>query len=179
MDLREKKTKRSIKNAFLELRAKKALEKITVKELTELAEISKATFYLHYHDIYELSEAIGQEIIDSVLMDISKPENIWENPSLFTRELATSFYAKQHMIDIIFSGSQSYVLPQRLEESIRAYLFHLRPELKENARFNIWLTYQIQGGFYAYRDNYATFGLNAVIDVISCMSEQMYADILS
>lgn len=172
MDLRKKKTKRSIQNAFLELRAHKPLERISVKELVELAEISKATFYLYYHDIYDLSDCIGLEIIEGILKDISKPENIWENPSLFIKELVASFYAKQHIIDTVFSGSQSYVLPQQLEESIRAYLFNLRPQLKDDARFNIWLTYQIQGGFYAYRDNYATFGLDAVIDVIGSMAEQ-------
>lgn len=41
MDKRITKTKRSIINAFLELRSKKAIEKITVKELCEKAEINK------------------------------------------------------------------------------------------------------------------------------------------
>ena len=61
MDLREKKTKRSIKNAFLQLRAQKPLERITIRELAELAEISKATFYLHYKDIYDLQQQIENE----------------------------------------------------------------------------------------------------------------------
>ena len=56
MDLRTRKTKKALHNAFLQLRAKKDLERITVKELTELAEVSKATFYLHYRDIYDLSD---------------------------------------------------------------------------------------------------------------------------
>ena len=59
MDMRIEKTRRSIINAFLQLRAQKPLEKITVKELSALAEINKATFYLHYRDIYELSESPG------------------------------------------------------------------------------------------------------------------------
>ena len=56
MDLRTERTKRSIANAFLELRKQKDIEKITVKELAELAYINKATFYTHYHDIYDLSD---------------------------------------------------------------------------------------------------------------------------
>lgn len=44
MDLRIEKTERGIKNAFIELRSKKALEKITVKELCESAMINKSTF---------------------------------------------------------------------------------------------------------------------------------------
>ena len=56
MDLRTRKPQKALRNAFLELRAKKDLERITIKELTDLAEVSKATFYLHYRDIYDLSD---------------------------------------------------------------------------------------------------------------------------
>ena len=54
MDLREKKTRKSIQEAFLALRAHKPVERITVRELTELAQVSKSTFYVHYQDIYVL-----------------------------------------------------------------------------------------------------------------------------
>ena len=70
MDLREQKTKKSIRNAFLELRAHKPLERITVKELAELAQISKATFYLHYQDIYDLSTRMQDDVIQRVLESI-------------------------------------------------------------------------------------------------------------
>ena len=43
MDIRIEKTERAIRNAFLELRAAKPLEKITVKELCSLACINKST----------------------------------------------------------------------------------------------------------------------------------------
>ena len=59
MDLRQKKTLAAIRTAFLELLGKKPLEKITVKELAEKAQISKATFYLHYQDIYDLAGAFA------------------------------------------------------------------------------------------------------------------------
>ena len=58
MDLRVEKTKGSIVNAFLSLRARKPLEKITVKELCQLARINKSTFYTHYSDIFALSHAL-------------------------------------------------------------------------------------------------------------------------
>ena len=48
MDLRIEKTRQSIVNAFIALRSRKPLEKITVKELCEKAQINKSTFYFHY-----------------------------------------------------------------------------------------------------------------------------------
>ena len=70
MDLRVKRTTKNIKDAFYELRKKKSVEKISVKELSELAMINKATFYLHYRDIYELSDKLENELIGEIIDDL-------------------------------------------------------------------------------------------------------------
>ena len=58
MDKRAQKSRSSIINTFLEIRSKKPLEKITVTELCKKADLNKSTFYVHYHDIYDLSEQL-------------------------------------------------------------------------------------------------------------------------
>ena len=80
MDLRIERTKRNIINAFLELRAKKPLEKITIKELAELAMINKATFYSHYNDIYDLSEQLETEVIATVIKAMPFPNDLITKP---------------------------------------------------------------------------------------------------
>ena len=75
MDLRVEKTRRSIINGFLELRARKPLEKIRVRELCEKAQINKSTFYDHYRDVYDLAEQLEDEAIRSYL-DIAHPEYV-------------------------------------------------------------------------------------------------------
>lgn len=171
MDLREKKTRRSIKNAFIELRAKKPLEKISVKELAELAEISKATFYLHYHDIYDLSEQLQKEVIQNVLNSISKPDWLLLDEARFTKELFEAFYSQQALISILFSGSQASVFPIGIENELRNYIFDLVPEYKDDARFNIMLSYKIQGGYYAYQKNYKNIDMTVIIDTINEMGQ--------
>ena len=69
MDLRVEKTRRSIINGFLELRARKPLEKIRVRELCEKAQINKSTFYDHYRDVYDLAEQLEDEAIRSYLVE--------------------------------------------------------------------------------------------------------------
>ena len=76
MDLRVERTRKSIHNAFIQLRSKKPLEKISVKELSELAYINKATFYSHYKDIYDLSDNLEDELIASIIKTMPNPENI-------------------------------------------------------------------------------------------------------
>ena len=123
MDQREIKTKRAIKNAFLILRAQKPIEKITIRELAALAEISKATFYLHYQDIYDLSEQIGKEVLTNILNSISRPENVLEKPDVFTREITTGFFSQINLIQLLFSGSQAHILPDLVDSSIREYIY--------------------------------------------------------
>lgn len=164
MDKREIKTTRSIKNAFLKLRSRKNIEQITVRELAEEAEISKATFYLHYKDIYDLSDTLGTEVIENIVKGISNPDNIIDDPAAFTRELFLSFLAQKSMIRILFSGSQNYKLADRIEQCIREYVLELHPEYRDDISFHLRLSYRIKGGYYAFNDNLNQFDTDVLID---------------
>ena len=78
-DRRIKKTKNNIKKTLIELLKEKSINHISVTELTELADISRKTFYLHYNSIYEAKEDIDNdlitklnEILSSVVKDAHK-----------------------------------------------------------------------------------------------------------
>lgn len=47
-------TKKAIVQCTLELAAKKPINKMTVREITEACELTRNTFYYHFHDIYEV-----------------------------------------------------------------------------------------------------------------------------
>ena len=70
LDIRIEKTERAIKQAFMELRAEKPLEKIRVKELCDRACINKSTFYAHYQDIYALANAMEDEMVEAVVASL-------------------------------------------------------------------------------------------------------------
>ncbi|MDD4000172.1 MAG: TetR/AcrR family transcriptional regulator [Bacilli bacterium] len=69
------KTESAIKKALIYLyKKKKSIDKITVKELCEVANISRSTFYLHYKDLISIFESVGdifvaslKQIIDDLL----------------------------------------------------------------------------------------------------------------
>ena len=62
-DARVRYTKKVLKESFLSLLRKKPVNKITVKEVCELAELNRATFYTHYSDCFDLMEKIEREIL--------------------------------------------------------------------------------------------------------------------
>ncbi len=62
IDRRILKTKRQLRHGLAELLQIKKINKITVRELCDLIDINRTTFYTHYHDIYDLLEQIENEV---------------------------------------------------------------------------------------------------------------------
>lgn len=170
MDLRVKRTKNNIINAFLKLRSKKALERITVKELSDAAEINKATFYLHYRDIYDLSEKLENELFESVFNSIEHPDAVVSDPKLFVSELVRGFTSNQSLIDIIFSTDRRNILADRFESELKKFWFEKYPETKGKAEIDILLTYMIKGGYYAFAEN-TRYDMDKAVEMISEISE--------
>lgn len=65
MDRRSRRTRVMLQNALVKLLETKPLNKISVMELTRLADVNRATFYVHYTDIYALFDQLKRELIDS------------------------------------------------------------------------------------------------------------------
>ncbi len=61
-----RRTRALVEGAFLELMKEKPYTKISVREITEKADINRSTFYLHYQDIYDLLDQVEAGVTDSV-----------------------------------------------------------------------------------------------------------------
>ena len=170
MDLRIKRTKNSIINAFIELRAKKPLERVTVKELADLACINKATFYTHYKDIYDLSEQLENEAVQNVLDDVPHPEYFIMHPKMGTIELAEAIQRQGKLFGILFSGSRQNVLTERLEINIKNHIFENYPEYQLDLEKEMILSVIIHGCFYTFI-KYAERDFNKVIEILGDISE--------
>ena len=73
-DLRVYKTKKAIREAFLELRKTKPLEKIKVSDVCDLAMCIRATFYRYYQDIYDLNDQLEDEAINRLVSTFEDKE---------------------------------------------------------------------------------------------------------
>ncbi len=64
-------TKEKMKDAFLTLYEQNSIEKISIRQLTDLAGVNRATFYSHYIDIYDLLKQIEDEKYEVVFGKLS------------------------------------------------------------------------------------------------------------
>lgn len=63
-DRRVRKTKKQLLLGLTSLMQEKSVKEITVRELSELVDINRGTFYLHYKDIYDMVEQIEKEMFE-------------------------------------------------------------------------------------------------------------------
>ena len=56
-------TRADLKEAFWRLYAQRPVDKITVGQVCELAGYNRGTFYLHFHDLYEMLQVIEDELL--------------------------------------------------------------------------------------------------------------------
>ena len=58
-------TKRRLREGLLSLMEEKPINEISVKELTELVDVNRGTFYFHYQDIYDLLRDMEQDFFEN------------------------------------------------------------------------------------------------------------------
>lgn len=171
MDIRIEKTKNAITNAFLELRAAKPLEKITIKELCEKAKINKSTFYSHYRDIYDLSEQLENEVVASVIESLPGIEMLFKNPADFTKELMIGYISTDSLIQILFSGTRRGELIRKIELQLKQLIFKIHPEIEHDPLKNIIISYNIYGGYYAFAES-REYGDAKTVSLISQIAQE-------
>ena len=64
VDRRVRKTKKQLRECLTRLLKEKKVQDITVRELTDMADLNRGTFYLHYRDVFDLLEKTEHELLD-------------------------------------------------------------------------------------------------------------------
>ncbi len=68
-------TSNAIMYAFITLLKEKSFEKITVQDILEKTPVTRATFYAHYHDKYEIAEKMLEKYLENrtlIRLEIAK-----------------------------------------------------------------------------------------------------------
>lgn len=113
-DLRVRRTKKALYDAFLELLNQKPFDEITVNELCDSAGIRRATFYKHYSDKFDFLSAYTRVLRNNFDRNMAK-----EGKTALTSDYYVS-YAKRivHFIDensiAIDNICKSYLFPSAL-----------------------------------------------------------------
>ena len=116
MDRRVKYTKKVIKDTFLSLLEKKDISSISVKELCDIADVNRGTFYRYYEDIYDLLKKIEEEFIEEIRDSNSMVHMSNHSIYTFTKEILDIFENNKKLVRVLFNAdSNIYFLDDVLE----------------------------------------------------------------
>ncbi len=84
VDRRIKRTKTMMRDALMDLMNEVPFGEITAKDITSRADLNRATFYLHYNNVFELLDELENEVAGSFSQMLEKIEikqdRKWEYP---------------------------------------------------------------------------------------------------
>lgn len=75
-DLRIRKTRKLIRDAFIKLLDGKGFNGITINNIADTAMINRSTFYLHYTDKFDLMQRTTEEAIQNILQLVAPEAHI-------------------------------------------------------------------------------------------------------
>jgi AcrR family transcriptional regulator len=97
-DRRVKYTKQALRDSLIALLQKKPIEKVSIKEICEAADINRSTFYAHYTDQYDLLSQIERELLRDL--------NAYLDSYNFKELEAESFQTMNHIFEYIVENAE-------------------------------------------------------------------------
>jgi AcrR family transcriptional regulator len=82
VDRRIQRTRQVLQQAFLEVMREKGFAAASIQEITEQANVSRGTFYLHFADKYVLVDTLVREGFQRLLSNALPPGSRWERNTL-------------------------------------------------------------------------------------------------
>ena len=109
---------------------KKTISKITIKEICDLSEMSRSTFYLHYPDQYALLEDIEKEVLEKTF-EYLKSLDTGANSIASIEVLLNYIKDNKATFGILFCQRESYDFQKSIIQSVQAYLRPTLPGLPD------------------------------------------------
>ena len=120
-DLRVRKTRKLLKECLIRLLKEKRVQDITVRELTDMADLNRGTFYLHYKDVFDLLEKTEAELMDefnSLVMSYDA-KDLKQHPALVFDDIFALVYDNADLVEILMGENGDLSFVNRLKQLVR------------------------------------------------------------
>lgn len=149
-DRRIRRTKKAMTEALAELLLVKPLNNISVREIADLADINRGTFYLHYRDVYDMAEQLQNEIFEKFNDIVERHEPKKNNEELFPMltELFHLLADNEKLAKVLIGKNGDAAFVDKLKNVIREKCFlnvQKILNIKNNKEFDYYYHYIVSG----------------------------------
>ncbi len=112
-----------LKDSLIKLLSEKQISTITVKEICNLADINRSTFYTHYSDQFDLLDKIEEEIIEDMNEYLSQYNFKKEEESLqMTEKLLEYIVSKRDICQTLLNENGDTTFQKRVMNVAQRFL---------------------------------------------------------
>ena len=123
-------TKKKLRNGLMELMKTKPINEITAKELTELVDINRGTFYFHYSDVYDLLHQIEDEFFDQFHLVLNNVAPVSAQPYLTA--IFSFLEENQDLCRIMLGNNGDIIFMQRIQDLVDEKCSYFWQRIKED-----------------------------------------------
>lgn len=121
-DRRVQMSKTFLKQALISLLKEKRISRISVKELCELADVNRSTFYAHYTDIYSLLNEMENDIMQELTRALQSYVDNTEDPIMMTEKLIEFIGSKHEECEVLLSAHSDLSFEKKIKHVARQFL---------------------------------------------------------
>ena len=128
IDRRVRRTRALLLQGLIRLMNDKDIKDISVKELSDLADINRGTFYLHYNDIFDMVEKLEDELFvefNSILDRNLKEESQLHSPQSTLYDIFTFLERHRDLAKVMIGPHGDLAFVNRLRSLVEERLRHL------------------------------------------------------
>ncbi|MCC8023996.1 MAG: TetR/AcrR family transcriptional regulator [Clostridium sp.] len=126
VDRRVRKTRKQLRECLVSLLKEKKVQEITVRELTDMADLNRGTFYLHYKDVYDLLEKTEEELQEDFYQLFQKHDaaDLRQRPAVLFMEIYNLVYDNADLIEILLGENGDLNFVNHLKTLIQEKCIH-------------------------------------------------------
>ena len=132
-DRRVRRTKKLLTQALTQLLQEKQINEITVKELTDLADMNRGTFYLYYKDMFDMLEKIEDGMFEALdeIVSLHEHGDVSQQTKPILLDLFHFIEENQEMCRVLLSPHGDMNFLHRLNEVVREKCLKAWPDIRE------------------------------------------------
>jgi len=169
-DARVRYTQKILKESLLKVLKEKPINKITVKEVCELAELNRATFYSHYSDCFDLLASIENELVEAF------GQSLVHANSFSVSSMIEAFYGivenNREACGVLIIGHPGSPVLQRMialaRDSSIGYWKRELPKATE-ADLDLLYTHLSNGLLHVFVEGYDKYAMETIVAFVNLM----------
>ena len=132
-DRRVRRTKKLLTQALTQLLQEKQINEITVKELTDLADMNRGTFYLYYKDMFDMLEKIEDGMFEALdaIISLHEHDDVSQQTKPILLDLFDFIEENQEMCRVLLSPHGDMNFLHRLNEVVREKCLKAWPDIRK------------------------------------------------